>query len=93
MEEQHVQVSVKGSSDVSSGTGGTIGVFPKDSKANPILEFHHEPLLNPKTLIRLLELDNVDGEDTTTELGCNISTWHVDRTPSYHAIPCVCGSP
>ncbi|TEY58690.1 hypothetical protein BOTCAL_0203g00180 [Botryotinia calthae] len=92
MEEQHVQIPVKGSSDVSLGNGGTIGVLPKDSMANPTLKFHHEPLLSPKTLMRLLELENIDGEDTTTELRCSISTWHVDHIPSYHAISYVWGS-
>ncbi|TGO61560.1 hypothetical protein BCON_0026g00040 [Botryotinia convoluta] len=93
MEEQHVQVLVKGSSDVSLGMEGTTGVLPKNSQANPLSEFFHEPLSYPKTFIRLLELDKIDQEYTTTELRCNISTWHVHHTPSYHAISYVWGSP
>ncbi|TGO71062.1 hypothetical protein BELL_0625g00070 [Botrytis elliptica] len=93
MGEQHVQVPVEGSSDAPLGMEGTIGFLPRNSQANPISEFHHESLSNPKTFIRLLELDNVDSEDTTTELRCNVSTWHVDHTPPYHAISYVWGSP
>lgn len=93
MEEQHVQVTVNNSCDMSLGMKGTIGVLMKNLQANPISEFQHESLSDPKTFIRLLELDDVEGEDTTIELRCNISTWHVDHIPSYHAISYVWGSP
>ncbi|KAF7931095.1 uncharacterized protein EAE97_009304 [Botrytis byssoidea] len=92
MVEQHVQISVNGSGDVPLGMEGAVDVLLRNSQANPMSEFHHEFLSNPKTFIRLLELDNVEVEDTTTELRCNISTWHVGHTPSYHAISYVWGS-
>ncbi|KAF5868507.1 putative heterokaryon incompatibility protein [Botrytis fragariae] len=93
MEEQHMQVPVKGSSDAPLGKKDTIVVLPKNSQENIISQFLHELLPDPKTFIRLLELDRIDQEDTTTELRCSISTWHVDHTPPYHAISYVWGSP
>ncbi|KAF7896489.1 hypothetical protein EAF00_006503 [Botryotinia globosa] len=92
MEEQHVQIPVKGRGDVSLGMEGTIGVLLRNSEANTVSEFHHEPLSNSKTWIRLLELDNVEGEGKTTELRCNVGAWHFDHTPSYHAISYFWGS-
>ncbi|CAD6445325.1 b56f3dde-11e7-4c1d-8e5c-55f0ff29c365 [Sclerotinia trifoliorum] len=56
-------------------------------------EFRHQALPDPKTYIRLSKLDPVAIGDTTTKLNCEVTTWHVDRAPSYHAISYVWGDP
>ncbi|KAJ8059609.1 hypothetical protein OCU04_011264 [Sclerotinia nivalis] len=91
MMEPGMQIATESNRTAFQGTGGTV-VF-EVREATPRFQFRHRTLPDPKTYIRLLELGDVKIGDTTTELSCKVTTWHVDHAPSYHAISYVWGDP
>ncbi|KAF7855431.1 hypothetical protein EAF04_010174 [Stromatinia cepivora] len=91
MVEPSMQTAAESNNTAFQGAGGTVTI--EVPEATPQSQFRHRALPDPKKYIRLLELDGVAIGDTTTELSCKVTTWHVDHAPSYHAISYVWGDP
>ncbi|KAJ0123789.1 hypothetical protein J7T55_012258 [Diaporthe amygdali] len=64
-----------------------------DPSSSPAIEnFQHEPLPDPATHIRLLEITSVD-EIRDLPVHCKLTTWPVETAPLYTAISYTWGDP
>ncbi|ROV98086.1 hypothetical protein VMCG_06966 [Cytospora schulzeri] len=59
---------------------------------SPAPAFHHNPLLDNATHIRLLEVVDINHSEEIN-VKCKLTAWPVDSAPSYHAISYTWGDP
>ncbi|KAI1396315.1 heterokaryon incompatibility protein-domain-containing protein [Hypoxylon fuscum] len=55
-------------------------------------DFQYEPLPDTKNSIRLVEILDLD-ETRPVEVKCQMTTWHMEQAPTYHAISYTWGDP